>query len=251
VKPVTNVEKDKFLAFLHMKGYSNRTIKDVIHYLEKYPIEINGPQDVLNLFSKVKTAKRHVAFSFRVLLNYFEILGYDKKQLDRLRAAIPNIKSGIDLRIPTEYQILKSLDKLESAPKKYVAVYNLLLDSGLRLVEGVTLINGLKDAEEINGFFRCSLAKFRGTKSAYYGHFSKGTFEQIQNVKQKIKTLNASHYFTKMGYVPSKYLRKFSFDKMIELEVLGAKHYMALARQTSKYYPRYLDYIENLRRSLL
>ena len=246
-----------------MKGYSNRTIKDVIHYLEKYPVEINDPQDMINLFSKVKTAKRHVTFSFRVLLNYYETLGYDKKHLDRLRAAIPNIKSGIDLRIPTENQILKSLDKLESAPKKYVAIYNLLLDSGLRLVEGVALINGYKGADEINGFFRCSLGKFRGTKSAYYGHFSKGTFEQIQDVKQEIKTLNASHYFTKMRYIPSKYLRKFSFDKMIELEVpesvadfiqgrvprrVGAKHYMALARQASKFYPRYLDYIENLRR---
>jgi intergrase/recombinase len=58
-------------------------------------------------------------------------------------------------------------------------------------------------------------------------------------------------------------LHKFCFDKMIELEVpesiadfiqgrvprrVGAKHYMALARQASKYYPRYLDYVENLRR---
>ena len=261
--PLTNVDRDNFLAFLNMKGYNNRTIKDVIHYLEKYQFEINDPKDIICLFSKIKTAKRHVIFSVRVLLNYFETLGYDKKHLDKLRNAIPCIKSGIDLRIPSEQQILKSLDKLESAPKKYVAVYNLLLDSGLRLVESVTLINEFKEAAEINCFFRCILGKFRGTKSAYYGHFSKGTFEQIQEVKEKIKTLNASHYFTKMGYVPSKYLRKFSFDKMIELEVpesiadfiqgrvprrIGARHYMALARQASKFYPRYLDYVKNLRR---
>ena len=132
-------------------------------------------------------------------------------------------------------------------------------------MEGVALINCFKGAEEINRFFRSNSAKFRGTKSAYYGHFSKGTFEQIQEVTENIKTLNASHYFTKMGYVPSKYLRKFSFDKMIELEVpesiadfiqgrvprrIGARHYMALARQASKFYPRYLDYIEKLRRNL-
>ena len=56
---------------------------------------------------------------------------------------------------------------------------------------------------------------------------------------------------------------QFLFDKMIELEIpesiadfiqgrvpkrIGAKQYMALARQASKYYPRYLDYIKNLRR---
>ena len=57
-------------------------------------------------------------------------------------------------------------------------------------------------------------------------------------------------------------VRIFVFDKMIELEIpesitdfiqervprrVGAKHYIDLARQPSKYYPRYVGYIENLR----
>jgi intergrase/recombinase len=61
-----------------------------------------------------------------------------------------------------------------------------------------------------------------------------------------------------------KYLRKFYLDKMIELEVpesiadfiqgrvahrVGAKHYMALARQASKFYSRYQQYVQKLRRS--
>ena len=60
--------------------------------------------------------------------------------------------------------------------------------------------------------------------------------------------ITAGHFFAKRGYVTAKYLRKFCFDKMIELEVpesiadfiqgrvpqrVGAKHYMALARQAS------------------
>lgn len=74
---------------------------------------------------------------------------------------------------------------------------------------------------------------------------------------------SSSHYFYKLGFIGPKYLRKFSFDKMIELEVpesvadfiqgrvarkVGAKHYMALALQASKFYPRYLEYAVNLRR---
>jgi len=62
------------------------------------------------------------------------------------------------------------------------------------------------------------------------------------------------------------YLRKFAFDKMIELEVpesttdfiegrvptrIGAKHYLALARQSSKYHQRYAQYIERLRNHAL
>ena len=224
---------------------------------------MSGPKDVIHLFSKVETGKRHLILAFRLLLNYYETSGYPKKYLNTLRNAIPKVKCGIDLKIPSESRIVDSLRKLEDSPQKYKALYNLLLDSGLRLVESVELINGFKDAEKVNGFFRCELGNFRGTKRAYYGHFSEATFNQIQEVKEKIRVRTASSYFIKSCSVSAKYLRKFCFDKMIELEIpesiadfiqgrvprrVGAKHYLALARQASKYYPRYLEYIENLRR---
>jgi len=59
-----------------------------------------------------------------------------------------------------------------------------------------------------------------------------------------------------------KYLRKFAFDKMIELDIsesvadfiegrvptrIGAKHYMALARQADQKYGRYADHVTQLR----
>lgn len=84
----------------------------------------------------------------------------------------------------------------------------------------------------------------------------------IRKVDCKIRDDTARHYFSSRGYVACKYLRKFAFDKMIELEVpesiadfiegrvpqrIGAKHYMALARQAEKYYPRYAEYLEELR----
>lgn len=71
-----------------------------------------------------------------------------------------------------------------------------------------------------------------------------------------MRSVDASRYFQKMRYVAPKYLRKFAFDKMIELDIpesvadfiegrvpkrIGAKHYMALARQASRFYPRYAD----------
>lgn len=57
-------------------------------------------------------------------------------------------------------------------------------------------------------------------------------------------------------------MRRFTFDKMIELEVpesvadfiqgrvlkrIRAKHYMVLVRQAEKFYPRYAEYITGLR----
>ena len=88
---------------------------------------------------------------------------------------------------------------------------------------------------------------------------SQNALKLIKQVEQKIVTRNASHYFCKFDYVPAKYLRKYAFDKMMELEIpesiadfiqgrvpkrIGAKHYMASARQASKFYPRYMEYIE-------
>jgi intergrase/recombinase len=140
-----------------------------------------------------------------------------------------------------------------------------LLDSGLRIVEAVALVNGFKmeNVQEVNGFYRYELAMFRGTKQAYYGHFSKHTLEELQQIREPIKERAASRILGKHDLIRPKYLRKYAFDKMIELDVpesvadfiegrvpvsVGAKHYMALARQSAKFYPRYLRHLEKLRR---
>ncbi|KPV65136.1 MAG: hypothetical protein AOA65_0515 [Candidatus Bathyarchaeota archaeon BA1] len=79
---------------------------------------------------------------------------------------------------------------------------------------------------------------------------------------EKLDRSDASHYYSKRGYISPKYLRKFALDNMISLEILesvadfiqgrvprriGSKHYLALARQASKFYPRYAEYAMELR----
>ena len=80
----------------------------------------------------------------------------------------------------------------------------------------------------------------------------------IQRVNgEKISRPNASHYYSQNGLTSPKYLRKFAFDKMIQLDIpesvadfiqgrvpkrIGAKHYMALARQADQKYGRYAEY---------
>ena len=68
------------------------------------------------------------------------------------------------------------------------------------------------------------------------------------------------------GVVRREYLRKFAFDKMIQLGVpesvadfiegrtpktIGAKHYMILLRQAKQYYPKYVEYINQLRQKAI
>ena len=202
--------------------------------------------------------------ALRILFKFYEAIGYDKAFLDVLRKALPKVRCGIDLKIPTEAEILDSLRKLGHAPLKYQALYNLLLDSGLRLVEAVELIRSFKNAEFGRGFCRCELAMFRGEKQAYYGYFTQYTLELIKRSSEKSNPVAASRYFR--NYVSPKYLRKYAFDKMIDLEIpesiadfiqgrvpkrIGAKHYMALARQASKFYPRYATCITRLRQKAI
>ena len=139
-----------------------------------------------------------------------------------------------------------------------------LVDSGLRLVEAVYVINNVMEAESVNGFYRCEVALFRGCKQAYYAHFSEYTLNLIKQVNEKLDEQIALTYFDENGYVNPKYIRKFAFDKMIDLDVpesvadfiesrvakkIGARHYMALARQASKFYPRYAEYVQKLKPS--
>jgi intergrase/recombinase len=255
-------DRERFEAWLKSEDYSPDFKTDVLSYLTRYVVEISEPFDIISVFGKIKKGKRHLALALRTLFNFYEALGVSSAYLDYLRKAIPNVRCGIDLKIPSEDKILDSLRKLSKMPLKYQAAYNLLLDSGLRLAEAVELINNFQDAEAVNGFYRCEVAMFRGEKQAYYGHFTERTLSLIKQVKEKLESKSTSSYLRKWKLVAPKYLRKYAFDKMIELEVpesvadfiegrvpqrIGAKHYLALARQSAKFYPRYQAYLKQLR----
>ena len=257
--------KAQFELWLRSDDYGDSFRKDVLSYLTRYVTEVREPFDVIALFSRISRGKRHLVLALRTLFNFYEVIGVDSDYLDSLRKALPTVRCGIDLKVPEEAKIVESLRKLPSAPLKYQALYNLLLDSGLRLVEAVELVNSFEDADAVNGFYRSELAMFRGEKQAYYGHYSECTLHLVKQVEEKLTPITASRYYRKMGYVLPKYLRKYAFDKMIELEIpesiadfiegrvpktIGAKHYLALARQASKYYPRYTEHIETLRNQL-
>jgi intergrase/recombinase len=221
----------------------------------------------MRCFAKVERGQRHLWLGFRVLFNFLEATGYDAQVLTLYRKALPTFTCGVDLKVPEEAQIVQALNKLEEAKPEFIALYNLLIDSGLRLIEAVKAIAELKSAEVINGFYRIPLGEFRGSKQAYYTYLTKSTYDQI--LQLDIKPLNAptaTNYYRRIVKVISpKYLRKFAFDKMIELEVpesvadfiegrvpkrIGAKHYMVLRRQADRFYARYADYLSNLRQNI-
>jgi intergrase/recombinase len=195
--------------------------------------------------------------------------GYSEDYLNLLRKNLPKEQIGVDLKVPEESDIIYSLKQLPKIAPKYAALYNLLLDSGLRLVEAAEIVSNFKSADNVNlgnsPFYRATVGMFRSSKQAYYAYFTERTYKQLANLTASINPLAASHYYLKYGLISPKYVRKFAFDQMVQLGIpesvadfiegrvakrIGAKHYMALKRQADNWYGKYASYVNSLRSQL-
>jgi len=251
----------------------------MVSYLDRYVQgEIKEPFDVMRIFADLSAGQQHqLNRGMRAWFNYLQMTQQASEEfLNALRKAIPKDQTGVDVNVPDEKDILNSLRLMkEIGLPKYNALWNLTLDSGLRLAEATKLINNIQniDVQKHNGVLVAPLSYFRKTKVAYYGFFTPDTMQLIKEVSEELNDRIATNYLTaknpqhpRRAITSWKYLRKFAFDKMIELEIpesvadfiqgrtakkIGAKHYMVLLRQAKKFYPRYATYITKLRHKAL
>jgi len=158
---------------------------------------------------------------------------------------------------------------MSKAPLGYKAVYELTVDSGLRLEEACKLVNNFKEAqvEKYDDFYVAQLGYFRRSKLAYFAFFTGTTFRLITQLNKKVDPQLAANYRRKRpNVVAFKYLRKFANDTMTSKELnipestadfiqgrtpksIAAKHYMKLKRKAIQFYPRYAKYILQLRQN--
>jgi len=259
-------DHDNFLSWLESRKYNRVYIQTILSYLRRYVGVLSGPMDVINAFHGLTEGQQHnLDRGVRALFNFYEDMGIDEDYLNAFRKVIPPEQEFVDLKVPEEQDILDSLRRVQRAPLKYRALYHLLLDSGLRIVEGVKLINNFEGSVEVKGSLRCELGYFRGSKLAYFGYMTHETLDLVEKVAgDHIEEQNASHYYPKIKCVCGKYLRKFAFDTMISEKLnipesvadfiqgrvpktIGARHYTRLMRQADNFYPRYAEYIKQLR----
>jgi intergrase/recombinase len=269
-----SAEREEFKAYLDARKYDRKYKVDIGRFLDRYVKKpLCEPEDVVEVFAPLTPSQaHHLNRAVRVFFNYLETVRcFPKDWLDRLRRAVPRdaLRGVVDLKIPSEGEVVESLRRVNKALLKHKAVFNLLLDSGLRLIEAVELINGFKAEEgcEIKGFYRFPVKMFRATKQAYFAYFSNFTFNLIRQIYDLDKPLHdwtVSAYLKKLNCVKPKYIRKFVYDQMtseaigipdsvadfIEGRVpktIGALHYAKLARKADEYYPRWAKYVEGLR----
>ena len=144
-----------------------------------------------------------------------------------------------------------------------MALYDLLIDSDVRLIEAVKALEQINSAEQIKDFYRILLGLFRESKSAFFVYLSKETYQQITNLSNsKLDRHHATDYYRRICKVTApKYLRKFTFDKMLELglpesvadfyqgrvpRTVGARHHANLIRLADKAYPKFERYLTKL-----
>ena len=264
--PILRFEDSKagFIEYVEFRRYHPRVAKSMVNYLTRFVTEIQDATDIIRIFTPLTDGQRHnLNRSIRAWFNYLQTVGIANKEfLDKLRAAISKDRTFIDLKIPTETEILKDLRRLSKAPLKFQAIYNLCLDSGLRLVEAQELINNYREPERVNDFCRTELGMFRGEKQAYYGYYSEHTHNLIRRVTQFFSQISIEKYAQNHDYTRAKYLRKFAFDKMLELQIpesiadfiegrvarkVGVRHYANLRRQADNFYGKYVEYLNKLR----
>jgi intergrase/recombinase len=265
--------KQRFLEYVEFRKYNKFTARGMVQFLDRFVGRIESPSDVMGVFAKLSVGQQHhLSRAMRAWFKCLELNGLASvEQLEPLRKVIPKDPVMIDINVPEEQEIAAGLRRVPEVALKYRALWSLLLDSGVRLVEAIGVINDFRaeNLKEVNGFYRYTIGQFRGCKQAYFAFFTDATLRLINSmngVSIEASGRNASHYYIKYGCTKPKYLRKFAFDKMIELEVpesvadfiegrvpkmIGAKHYMALARQAANFYPRYAKYVAELRRKAL
>jgi intergrase/recombinase len=262
--------RQMFLQYLEFKRYEPANARNMLNYLDRFVKEpLKEPLDVMRVFSPLTTGQRH--HLNRAMRAWFKCLEINKPNrefkefLDGLRKAIPKDDVGIDIKVPEEEQIISDLRRIVSEPLPIQAEYNLLLDSGLRLVEVVKLLNDFPEAERLEGFYRCPVGLFRGSKQAYYCYLTEYTYQLIKKLSEKVSEIRLKRRHQLHKYTRAKYLRKFANDMMTSERLnipesvadfiqgrvpksIGAKHYMQLKRKADQFYPRYAEYVAELRR---
>ena len=262
--------RDEFLMWLKAKNVTEGHVHKITSYLDRFFKPINSPSDVSKMFIGLSRGqKENLVKALRNLFNFLELKGFNQTFLDLLRRGLPKTGRGFDVRVPSEEDIVNALRVLQKYDG-YFMLFNVILDSGLRVIEAVKFMEAYKagviNLEAYGGFYMAKMSMMRGCKNTFAVFITEYTRRLLDGVERIISYERARKMKEQLGLKDSliscKYLRKFAFDKMVELGIpesvadfiqgrtpvkICAKHYMNLLKQATTHYPRYMEYLRALR----
>jgi len=224
----------KFLSWCIGKGTSEATCRQYTRYLGK-------PLDMDNKWSRLAWKA------------FFKFTGRED-----LWKRIKVKKSGVDLYIPSDKEVVRALRKACSSSTELSWIYKLLIYSGLRLEEAVKIVNESEETKwiKLDSFYKYPLSWKRGSKQALYCY----TIEKPPKLHVSSKWI--SNWASKNKALAPKYLRKWTATKMLALGIPEetvnfiqgripqktlSKHYLKLTTLADQYYKKYVEWLrENI-----
>jgi len=220
---------DSFLEWCVRKGNNEKTCRDRANYLRKPLDPRNG----------------HSVKAYRLL---YKFLG--KEPPKDLR--VP--RTGVDLRVPSDEEVLNSLVKAAEHSQELGLVYRALIESGARLVEVLEVLSSYSPSKDVrhSDFYTYVLGRESGSKKAFY-IFHVSPLKQVRMSEDYVSKLARE-----LGLVRPKYVRKWVATKMAMLGVptevidfiqgrtprsILTKHYLNLYALALQHYPKYSEYL--------
>jgi intergrase/recombinase len=232
----------------------------IVAYLDRYlTTAIDNPIDLFFLIENVKKGKRQFSMGIRDLLKYLEAFSLiDEDSLIRYRKVVKIPKANTDNFVPDDEQVISALNKIED--KQYRLVYKLLVYSGIRLREGVYLLNNYRENRIItNGVIaKYPLSLERKTKKVYYAYMPEEFSYEVKRLDLKEPAVR-QHIARRQ--LASKYLRKWHYNFLISNNVpesvsdyiqgrspstVGSMHYLAKTQQADLWYGKVVDKLLDL-----
>jgi len=267
--------REEFMAWSErIAGHSEKHRRDLVSYLDRYLSgrEIRSDEDIRALLMACERGRRHLQLALKNLFKFLEWKGWPEELLARWRKLVKVENTNEDCNVPSEEDLVVSLRELAKGQAKYWVLYNVLLDSGIRLSHAVQLLNTWDDSrlKEHDGYYTYALGKTSGTKRQPFVFLTPYTVQLIRALRSsgqlgQIGENAAKVYYrkrAKKGVVLAKYVRKFVFTKLVALGVpesvadfiqgrvaktVGARSYLAKLELAKQHYARYARYLAELR----
>jgi len=245
------VNIEDFHSFLKFRGTSETTIRDYLAVLRKLRKE------------KLVNTTKYTVITCRLLIQFlYYFHGVDLREYFSF-LKVP--KSGIDLFVPAEEQVLSTLEKTKEREDIYM-IYLVLLASGARLSEAVIFLKSLNKQKFIEIDSRAVKYPFpllRGRKKVFYIYLPKVIAEFLERIELTRDIV--SSYAKRHNLVKPKYIRKFVAQQMFKLGIdpvvidfiqgrvarsVLARHYLNLSYLADKQYSKYAKWLMDVRLSL-
>jgi len=228
---------ESFLRWCLRRGTSRETCEQYVRYLKK-------PLDMSNKWSRLAWKA------------YYKFIG-DEKAWSSIKVK----QSGIDLKVPSTDEVLRTLRAACETSEELCIIYKLLIESGARLREVVKALNDFDSSrlKRHDGFYTYVLGYFRGSKRAFY-------LFTITEPRRLVCSDNwVSNWASKHGMVQPKYIRKFVATAMASLGIpetvinfiqgrtpkqVLERNYLSLYSLALKYYPKYAEWLKSILKNI-